>query len=83
MATTRRHRKLFISDRRGRPRAAHQLANGSRLDQLVIASEELAGEDHWHPVPEESIVAIDGEMRFRSWRLAELAASPQVRQTSS
>jgi hypothetical protein len=48
-------------------------ANGARLDQLLIASEELTGEDLWYPVPEESVVAIDREMVFHSWRLSELS----------
>ncbi len=76
MAATRRHRTLFISDRRrGHPLRSQSVADGARLEQLVIASEELTGEDHWHPVPEEWIVAIDGEMRFRRWALSELAPS--------
>ncbi len=72
MAATRRGRTLFVSDRR-RGESSSPLAHGCRLDQLVIASEELSGEDHWHPVPEDWVVAIDGEMTFRSWSLAKLA----------
>jgi glutamine amidotransferase len=74
MAATRRHRTLFVSDRRrGYSQGAHRLADGAQLEQLVIASEELTGEGHWHPVPEEWVVATDGEMRFRRWALSALA----------
>jgi glutamine amidotransferase len=80
MAATRRQRTLFVSDRsQHRSKTAHRLANDARLSQLVIASEELTSEDHWHPVPEEGIVSIDGDMRFRSWQLSKLAPSPPLR----
>jgi len=80
MAATRRQRTLFVSDRsQHRSKTAHRLANDARLSQLVIASEELTSEDHWHPVPEEGIVSIDGDMRFRSWQVSELAPSPPLR----
>jgi glutamine amidotransferase len=80
MAATRRQRTLFVSDRsQHRSKTAQRPANDARLSQLVIASEELTSEDHWHPVPEEGIVSIDGDMRFRSWQVSELAPSPPLR----
>jgi predicted glutamine amidotransferase len=44
----------------------------AQLDQLVITSEALSGEDRWHEIPEESIVAVDGGMTFRRWPLSAL-----------
>jgi glutamine amidotransferase len=80
MAATRRLRTLFISDRRrDGSQPMRPPVNGARLDQLLIASEELTGEDAWYPVPEESVVAIDREMVFHSWRLSELSPSPRLR----
>jgi len=67
MAATRRLRTLFVSTRAP--------SNGARLGQLLIASEELTGEDQWYPVPEESVVAIDRQMVFHIWRLSELIPS--------
>jgi glutamine amidotransferase len=76
MAATRRLRTLFISDRRrDGSKPTRRPANDARLSQLLIASEELTGEDQWYPVPEESVVAIDREMVFHSWTLSELVPS--------
>ena len=59
MVATRRHRTLFVSE--GRPRGTEQQphpapADGAEMAQLVIASEELSTESHWHEVAEDELV---------------------------
>jgi len=74
LGATRRDRTLFLSEESHGELVQHQpLQEGAELDQVVIASEELSGEDHWHEIPEESVVAVDGEMVFRLWRVSALA----------
>jgi glutamine amidotransferase len=58
MVATRRHRTLFFSEQPG---------------QVLIASEELSFEEHWHPIPEGSVIAVDREMKLRRWAIAQLA----------
>ena len=74
MVATRRHRTLFISD--GRRREAHptQLRQGERLDQLIIASEALCGnQTAWTEIPEEEVIGVDGGLFLHRWRLSDLA----------
>jgi glutamine amidotransferase len=72
IVATRRHRSLFLSEQ-NRAQGRHgPPPDAAQLDQLVIASEELSGEDHWHEIPEESIVAVDGGMTFRRWPVSAL-----------
>jgi len=73
MVAMRRHRTLFVSEQakkvhghRDPPR------NGTRVEQLVIASEELSGEDHWHEVPEDTLVGVDPDLRLYQWRTQAL-----------
>ncbi|HET9452469.1 MAG TPA: class II glutamine amidotransferase, partial [Aggregicoccus sp.] len=55
-------------------RAAHQPPlPGTQLSQLVIASERLCGEDHWHEVPEDEVLGVSSELTLHRWKLAELA----------
>jgi len=70
LVATRRHRTLFVSE--GRARGEGGLSHpppedGARLTQLVIASEELSSESHWHQVAEDELVGVDGAMVFRRW----------------
>ncbi len=81
MVATRRNRTLYLSDtapetgrrplhsRFGPPR------EGSQLEQFVLASEQLSGEDHWHPIPEESIVGVDARLVLHRWRVEDFAPS--------
>jgi len=74
LGATRRQRTLFLSEEsHGEPSGHAPSEDGTELDQLVIASEELSGEDHWHEIPEESVVAVDGEMIFKLWPVSALA----------
>jgi predicted glutamine amidotransferase len=79
MVTLRRHRTLFFSEQRKKTHGPHEAPrNGSRLEQLVIASEELSGEDHWHEVPEDTLLGVDPDLRLYRWNLSDL-----LRATSS
>ena len=73
MAATRRRKTLFFSARSAEGSPAPQMSSiGTRLEQLVIASEELCGEPHWHPVPEDAVIAVDGELVLRLWQRSQL-----------
>lgn len=80
MVATRRHRSLFFSERLKDPSQGGQSAphappeNGTALAQLVIASEELSQEAHWHEVPEESLLGVDAELKIYRWTMKEMAA---------
>jgi glutamine amidotransferase len=75
MVATRRHRTLFISDgRRTESKPATQFRSGTRLDQLIIASEALCGNrTAWTEIPEEEIVGVDGGLVLHRWRISDLA----------
>ncbi len=69
LLATRRHRTLFFSGRRqSEPR------EGDPFDQIVIASEQLSSEEPWHEVPENTLIAVDGDLSFRKWTLEELTS---------
>lgn len=76
MICTRRHRTLFYSERKKRqdrdPHEAPQ--DGERLQQIVIASEQLESETHWFEAAEETVIGVDGDLVFRQWTFDELAA---------
>jgi predicted glutamine amidotransferase len=72
MVATRRHRSLFFSES-ARRCAEEPPEPGSRLQQLIIASERLCGEDHWHEVPEDGVVGVSHELVLHRWMLDELA----------
>ncbi len=75
MVATRRHRTLYLSD--GRRAESCQVANfrhGMQLDQLVIASEALCGnQTAWNEVAEEEVIGVDGKLVLHRWRVSELA----------
>jgi predicted glutamine amidotransferase len=79
MVATRRHRTLFFSDtspetgRRPHRPFAGPPKTGTQLEQFVLASEDLSGEDHWHPIPEEDVVGVDRQLVLHRWRVQELA----------
>lgn len=75
MVATRRNRTLFITDgRRTGANLGAPLRHGTRLDQLVIASEALCGNHTaWDVVSEEEIIGVDGQLVLHRWRLSELA----------
>jgi predicted glutamine amidotransferase len=72
MAATRRRKTLFFSARAAEGSTVPLDSIGTRLEQVVIASEELCGEPHWHPVPEDTVIAVDGELVLRLWHRSEL-----------
>jgi predicted glutamine amidotransferase len=73
MVALRRHRTLYFSEQRKKTDpAVEPPLPGTRLQQLVIASEELCGEDHWHEVPDDSALGVDADLSLRQWTLAEL-----------
>ncbi|HSP79438.1 MAG TPA: class II glutamine amidotransferase, partial [Myxococcaceae bacterium] len=79
MVATRRNRTLFLSDtspetgHRPHRRFAGPPGTGTQLEQFVLASEQLSGEDHWHPIPEEDVVGVDHQLVLHRWRVEELA----------
>jgi glutamine amidotransferase len=75
MVATRRGRTLFMSDgRRTGAKPATQFKPGTRLEQLIIASEALCGnQTAWTEVPEEEIIGVDGGLVLHRWRVSDLA----------
>jgi predicted glutamine amidotransferase len=78
MVATRRNRTLFLSDtapetgRRPHRDNAQAPKPGTRLEQFVLASERLSGEDHWHVVEENSVIGVDSGLVFHQWNVKEL-----------
>ncbi|OJH36890.1 class II glutamine amidotransferase [Cystobacter ferrugineus] len=78
MVATRRNRSLFLSDtapETGRcPHRKYMGAPkpGARLEQFVLASEQLSGEDHWHVVEEDSVIGVDSGLVFHQWKVQDL-----------
>jgi len=64
LVATRRHRSLFFLSR-------GQQDSGA-WDEVIIASEQLFGEEPWQEVPEEGVVGVDASMRLHRWSLSEL-----------
>ncbi|ADO72507.1 class II glutamine amidotransferase [Stigmatella aurantiaca] len=76
MVATRRHRSLFISDGRRSACGGTSLRSGTRLEQLIIASEALCGDQTgWDEVAEEEIIGVDGQLVLNRWSVAELTQS--------
>ena len=72
MVATRRHRSLYFSE--SARRAANEPPRpGTQLSQLIIASERLCGEDHWHEVPEDQVIGVCTDLVLHRWTLQELA----------
>lgn len=73
LVATRRHRTLHFSEQRKRhgPGGTPPVP-GTRLDQIVIASEMLSGEDHWHEVPEGEVVGVNPKLELHRWKTADL-----------
>jgi glutamine amidotransferase len=74
---TRRHRTLFYSERQERGSGLplrEPPPSGSSVQQLLIASEELSIEKHWHPVPEDHVIALTEGMKLCLWPFAQLRA---------
>ena len=65
MVASRHRRTLFFSERKGlSAHPADPPRPGTALERLVIASEKLEAEHHWHEVPEDGIVGVDPSLRF-------------------
>ncbi|WP_224242707.1 class II glutamine amidotransferase [Hyalangium gracile] len=77
MVATRRNRTLFVSDgRRSTSCTAAPLQHGTRLGQLLIASEVLCGnQTAWNEVSEDEVIGVDGRLVLHRWRLSEFALS--------
>ncbi|WP_426752760.1 class II glutamine amidotransferase [Myxococcus sp. Y35] len=75
MVATRRHRTLFVSTNGSRNEVATLPAPGTKLEQLVVASESLCGGPYWAPVPEEDIIGVDANLVFHRWRVTELVGT--------
>lgn len=73
MVASRLNRTLFFSEQKSGLAAAERPAAGTRLDQLVIASERMQSEHHWHEVPEGSMVGVGPRLTLRFWRTDDLA----------
>src|SRR5512140_2057435 len=80
MVASRHRRTLFFSERKrlsaGPPDPPRP---GTALERLVIASEKLEAEHHWHEVPEGGIVGVDGSLRFYAYRAGDLLSDPPPR----
>ncbi len=72
MVASRLNRTLFFSEGRKHPATADRPPEGRHLEQLVIASEKLEGESHWHEVPERSMVGVGPRLTLRFWRTDSL-----------
>ncbi|HYI02504.1 class II glutamine amidotransferase [Hyalangium sp.] len=74
MVATRRNRTLFLSDgRRADSSKAAPIQHGTRLDQLLIASEALCGNHTaWDAVSEDEVIGVDGRLVVHRWRLSDL-----------
>jgi len=82
MVATRRNRTLFLSDtapetgRRPHRKHAGPPKPGTQLEQFVLASEQLSGEDHWHPIDEENIIGVDSGLVLYRWKVEDLSTKP-------
>jgi glutamine amidotransferase len=76
MVATRRNRSLYMSDgRRAEPSKTAPLQHGAQVDQLLIASEALCGnQTAWTEVGENEVVGVDGRLTLHRWRLSDLTA---------
>jgi glutamine amidotransferase len=78
MLCTRIHRSLYFSERKRKDAGeVEQPRSGTRLEQIVIASEELSGADHWHEVPERTVIGVNRELCLQTWRLDDLVAGAE------
>lgn len=77
MVATRRNRTLYLSDgRRSETCNRAQFQNGTRVEQLLIASEALCGNNTaWNEVSEEEVVGVDGKLTLHRWRISDLAVA--------
>lgn len=73
MAATRRHRTLFFSEGKPIGGAHRHTQPGERVSQIVISSEALSQESHWHEIPEEGVIALEPDLTLRRWTIGELA----------
>ena len=73
MVASRRNRTLFVSA--GCPRATPGVLPqvGTRLEQLMVASESLCGSPSWVAVEEEDVIGVDAGLVFHRWRVPELS----------
>lgn len=79
MVACRRGRTLFFSEKKRRGETpAEPPPPGVALTQLVLASEHLEGESHWHEVAEEHFIGVDAELRLHQWSLGGLLGSGLV-----
>ncbi|QRO01540.1 class II glutamine amidotransferase [Archangium violaceum] len=82
MVATRRNRTLFLSDtapetgKRPHRGLSGPPKPGTQLEQFVLASEQLSGEDHWHPIDEEDIVGVDSRLVLHRWKVQDLCTRP-------
>ncbi len=82
MVATRRNRTLFLSDtapetgKRPHRALSGPPEPGTQLEQFVLASEQLSGEDHWHPIDEEGIVGVDSQLVLHRWKVQDLCTKP-------
>ncbi|GHG84014.1 class II glutamine amidotransferase [Comamonas sp. JC664] len=73
MVATRRNRTLFVSTNGVRNEEPSLPSPGTKLEQLVVASESLCGGPYWAPVAEEDVIGVDANLVFHRWRVPELA----------
>lgn len=73
MVGSRLHRTLFFSERKRHSEPSDPPAEHKRLDSLVIASERLEQQTHWHEVPERTMVGVGPRLTLRFWRTDELS----------
>jgi len=75
MVATRRNRTLYLSDgQRSESCKMERLQHGTQVEQLIIASEALCGnETAWNEVSEDEVVGVDSRLTLHRWRLSELA----------
>jgi glutamine amidotransferase len=72
LLATRREKTLFFAARTEREDSGWPPEPGERLDELVIASEQLWLNQPWHTVGPDELVGVDADMTFQRWPLATL-----------
>lgn len=72
MVGSRLNRTLFFSERKQQA-SPDRPPEHARVESLVISSERLEQESHWHEVPERTMVGVGPRLTLRFWRTDELS----------
>ena len=73
MVASRRHRPLLVSTGPTCDAVPNLPTVGTKVPQLIVASESLCGGPYWATVEEEDVIGVDAGLVFHRWRVHELA----------